>query len=152
MEYIAKLPPLLAYTPVPPQPGEAALRQLAANSGAPGAAAAAAASAAAAAAAALPLQVAASYACALTAVGLLVAPPSPAAPAEQRQQEEANRTANQGKLLALGTMQHLLVLSLHAGGVPSTAVRAQVGGACRIEERAHNWGREGAVVAAAQQQ
>lgn len=124
MDYISRLPPLLAYTPVPPQAaGDGRLMQLAASAGAAGAAAAVAVHAAA---GMLPPQVTANYLAALAALALLVAPPR-SVDADQRAQEAANRTSNQAKLAVLGVMQHLLVLGMHAGGAPAPEVRTLVG-------------------------
>jgi len=117
---MTRFAPLLAYSPATQPAADGKLMQLAASSGAAGAAAAAAATAG------MPAQVALNYMHALHVLGLLVAAPHSTDP-EQRQQEAANRAANQGKLAALGSMQHLLVLGVHAGGAPSVPVRVKVG-------------------------
>lgn len=110
---MARFAPLLVYSPATQPAADGKLMQLAAST-------------AAAATAGMPAQVALNYICALHVLGLLVAAPHSADP-EQRQQEAANMAANQSTLAALGAMQHLLVLCVHAGGAPSAPVRVKVG-------------------------
>ncbi len=78
---------------------------------------------------ALQPQVAANLLGALEAARLLLAAPSHAASTDEQQQEAANRAANQAKLVQLGLLGQLLGLALEEGGLPSVAVRAQVGDA-----------------------
>jgi hypothetical protein len=96
-----------------------------AASAAAAAASGAAAAAAAASAVAVAPQVAANLLVALETARLLLAAPCGADEAARAQQSAA-RAAAQGALGAAGLADSLLALTLDGGGVPSSAVRAQV--------------------------